>query len=82
MPVFKNSWREFLQQRVASGVISKHQVRCLRWTPHPVIVIIRDNRDYIRVLLYPTIPLLQGGGVLLTHVPQLCLVLDAQLKGS
>ena len=24
----------------------------LRWTPHPVIVAIRDNRDYIRVLLY------------------------------
>ena len=23
-----------------------------RWTPHPVIVTIRDNRDYIRVLLY------------------------------
>ena len=21
-----------------------------RWTPHPVIVTIRDNRDYIRVL--------------------------------
>ena len=27
--------------------------------PHPVIVSIRDNRDYLRVLL---IPLLQGGG--------------------
>ena len=24
----------------------------VRWTPHPVIVTIRDNRDYIRVLLY------------------------------
>ena len=24
----------------------------LRWTPHPVIVTIRDNKDYIRVLLY------------------------------
>ena len=24
----------------------------LRWTPHPVIVTITDNRDYIRVLLY------------------------------
>ena len=23
-----------------------------RWTPHPVIVTIGDNRDYIRVLLY------------------------------
>ena len=24
----------------------------LRWTPHPVIVTIVDNKDYIRVLLY------------------------------
>ena len=23
-----------------------------RWTPHPVIVTIRDNKDYLRVLLY------------------------------
>ena len=47
----------------------------LRRTPHPVIVAIRDNRDSVRVLLYSyfSIPLLQGGGVLLTvcrHAPQ------------
>ena len=24
----------------------------IRWTPRPVIVAIRDNKDYIRVLLY------------------------------
>ena len=24
----------------------------VRWTPYPVIVTIRDSRDYIRVLLY------------------------------
>ena len=24
----------------------------IRWTPHPVIVTIRDNEDYIKVLLY------------------------------
>ena len=24
----------------------------LRWTPHPVIVIIRDNKDYIRILIF------------------------------
>ena len=29
--------------------------------PHPVIVTIRDNKDYIRVLLYSIIALLQGG---------------------
>ena len=26
--------------------------RLLRWIPHPVIVTIMDNKDYIRVLLY------------------------------
>ena len=34
----------------------------LRWTPHPVIVAIRDNRDYIKLYYIPTISLLQGGG--------------------
>ena len=27
-----------------------HRV-AIRWTPHPVLVSIRDNRDHIRVLL-------------------------------
>ena len=30
--------------------------------PHPVIVTIRDNKNYIRVRYIPTIRLLQGGG--------------------
>ena len=34
-----------------------------RWTPHPVIVTIRDNKDYIRVSHLPSIPLSQGLGV-------------------
>ena len=39
----------------------------VRWTPHPVIVNTRDNREYIRVLLYSYYTyhyyvLLQGGG--------------------
>ena len=33
--------------------------------PHPVIVIIRDNRDYIRVLLYSYYTTITGWGVLL-----------------
>ena len=37
----------------------------LRRTPHPVIVAIRDNRDYIRVLLYSYYPTITGWGVLL-----------------
>ena len=32
----------------------------LRWTPHPVIVIIRDNRDYIRVLFYSYYTTIKG----------------------
>ena len=40
----------------------------VRWTPQPVIVTIMDNKDYIRVLLYSIIPLLQGGGVLLKYM--------------
>ena len=32
---------------------SKSQrVEYVRWTPHPVIVSLRDNQDYIRVLVY------------------------------
>ena len=37
-------------------------VRC---TPHPVIVTIGDNRDYIRVLLYSYYTTITGWGVLL-----------------
>ena len=37
----------------------------LRWTPHPVIVAIRDKKDYIRVLLYSYYTTITGwGGVL------------------
>ena len=35
-------------------------------TPHPVIVTIRDNKDYIRVLLYSSYTTITGWGVLLT----------------
>ena len=41
----------------------------VRWTPHPVIVTIRDNRDYIRVLLYSCYSTITGwGGFLLSYV--------------
>ena len=33
-----------------------------RWTPHPAIVTIRDNRDYIRVLLYSYYTTITGWG--------------------
>ena len=39
----------------------------IKWTPHPVIVTIRDNRDYIRVLLYSYYATITGWGVLLTY---------------
>ena len=40
-------------------------VRYLRWTPHPAMVTITDNRDYIRVLLYSYYTTITGWGVLL-----------------
>ena len=39
----------------------------LRWTPHPVIVTIRENRDYIRVLFYSYYTTITGWGVLLKY---------------
>ena len=39
----------------------------LRWTPHPVIVTIGDNRDHIRVLLYSCYTTITGWGVLLIY---------------
>ena len=42
-----------------------------RWTPHPVIVTIRDNKDYIRVLSYSSYTTITGWGVLLTHYGKL-----------
>ena len=35
--------------------------------PHAVRVTTRDKKDYIRVLILPFMPLLQGGGVLLNY---------------
>ena len=37
----------------------------VRWTPDPVVVTIRDNRDYMRVLLYYYYTTITGWGVLL-----------------
>ena len=39
----------------------------LRRTPHPVIVAIRDNRDYSRVLLYSYYTTITGWGILPRH---------------
>ena len=34
----------------------------VRWTPHPVIVTIRDNGNLLGCSYSPIVPLLQGGG--------------------
>ena len=47
------------------GVRVKYGYRV--WTPHPVIVTRRDNKDCIRVLLYSSSTTITGWGVLLTH---------------
>ena len=39
-----------------------HQYIYLRWTPHPVIVTIRDNKEYIRVRLYSCYTTITGWG--------------------
>ena len=39
----------------------------VRWTPHPVIVTIRDNKDYIGVLLYSYYTTITGWGLLLRY---------------
>ena len=39
-----------------------------RWTPHPVIVTIRDNRDYIKVLPCSYYTTVTGWGVLLKPI--------------
>ena len=36
----------------------------VRWSPHPVIVTIKDNKDHIRVLLFSHSVSLTGQGVL------------------
>ena len=47
-----------------------NQIACsLGGPPHPVIVTIRDNRDYIRVLLSSYYTTITGWGVLLTYPP-------------
>ena len=52
------------RRRHAAG----HRVS-VRWTPHPEIVAIRDNKDYISVLLYSYYTTITGWGVLLTYLP-------------
>ena len=41
---------------------------CVRRTPHPVIVTIRDTSNYIRVLLYSYYTTITGWGVHLSYV--------------
>ena len=43
-------------------------VGCKYLRPHAVIVTIRDNKDYIRVLFYSCYTAITGWGVLLTHM--------------
>ena len=38
------------------------EVLSIRWTPHPVIVTIMDNKDYIRVLVYSYYTTITGWG--------------------
>ena len=48
--------------QVELRMCSREGGRYIRWTPHPEIVTIRDNRDYIEVLLYSDYSTLTGWG--------------------
>ena len=52
----------------------------LRWTPHPVIVTIRDNANYIRVLLYSYYTTITGWGVLLMYLIKMPTAMPAALN--
>ena len=47
--------------------LSIHEQIYIRRTPHPVIVTMRDKKDYIRVLLYSYYTTITGWGVLLRY---------------
>ena len=53
---FAEHHAEHVSDEVRALIIS------FRRTPHPVIVTIKDNRDYIGSSYIPVIPLLQGWG--------------------
>ena len=51
-----------------SGAGANRSWCCIpRWTPHAVIVTVRDNRDYIRVPLYSSDTSITGWGIFLMH---------------
>ena len=53
----------------------------LRWTPHPVIVTMRNSKDYIRVLLYSYYTTITGWGVLLSsNLQAMCLESKPQMQ--
>ena len=51
---------EMIEKGLSMGSIIR-----VRWTPHPVIVAIRDNKDKIRILVYFYYITITGWGVLL-----------------
>ena len=54
----------------AGGPYRHPQKAYFRWTPHPVIVTVGDNRDYASVLLYSYDTTITGWEVLLKHNKQ------------
>ena len=56
-----------IMEKKMETTIWAHMGLYIRWTPHPVIVTIGDNRDNIRVLLYSYYTTITGWGVLLRN---------------
>ena len=59
----------FSQVCPGSLPVRSEELKCwsIRMTPHPVIVIIMDNKDCIRVLLFSYCTTITGLGVLLNY---------------
>ena len=51
---------------------------CVKWTPHPVVVTVRDNGDYIRALVHSDYTTITGWGV---HLRPIQSSIYSELKG-
>ena len=67
--IFPIKRRGFINQ--GSGLTILKLQLCFGWTPHKVMVTMRDNGDYIRVLLYSYYAASTGGGGS-THIRYIC----------
>ena len=73
---------DFKAQGILGGIIWGYERVFLRWTPHPAIVTIRDNRDYIRALVYSYYTTITGWGVLLRYAGMVDTQMDKKVAND